>query len=443
VAVAPEVRFARSGEIDIAYQVLGDGPTDLVVVLGAFTHLHVLWEEPRYRRWCERLAEFTRVILFDKRGMGLSDRVPAGTLEERMEDVRAVMDAAGSRQAVLLGVSEGGPMSIVFAATYPERTRALVLAGAEVKEETTEDWPYGEATLAEHEEFLPTIPDRWGKGLGVATIWPSAGLDPAVQAWWGRLQVASATPRIAEQVMRIAFEIDVRAVAPTVRVPTLIVHAVGDRVCHIGNARWLAEHVPGARLVELDGDDHAPWGTGGDVLVEEVRELVTGAREAAEPDRVLATVLFTDIVGSTEEARRRGDAGWADLLERHHERVRGELERYRGREIDTAGDGFLASFDGPARGIRCALAVRESVGALGLGVRAGLHTGECEVVSGRLRGIAVHIGARVAAQARAGEVLVSQTVRDLVAGSGIALEDRGLHALKGLDEEWRLFAVEG
>ncbi len=262
MAVAPEVRFARSGEIDIAYQVLGDGPTDLVVVLGAFTHLHVLWEEPRYRRWCERLAEFTRVILFDKRGMGLSDRVPAGTLEERMEDVRAVMDAAGSRQAVLLGVSEGGPMCIVFAATYPERTRALVLAGAEVKEETTEDWPYGEATLAEHEEFLPTIPGRWGKGLGVAAIWPSAGLDPAVQAWWGRLQVASATPRIAEQVMRIAFQIDVRAVAPTVRVPTLIVHAVGDRVCHIGNARWLAEHVPGARLVELDGEDHAPWGTG-------------------------------------------------------------------------------------------------------------------------------------------------------------------------------------
>jgi pimeloyl-ACP methyl ester carboxylesterase len=440
-STGPAIRYARSGGVDVAFQVVGDGPVDVVYVGGAMTNLQVLWEEPSYRRFCERLASFARLILFDKRGMGLSDRVQAGTLEERMDDVRAVMDAAGSERAALIGVSEGGPMSILFAATYPERTVALVLCGAEVKEEKSNDWPWGEWTRDEFEQAMTAVPERWGQGRVVEWAMPSAAADPRAREWWGRLQVQSTTPAGAEAFMRMAFEIDVRHVAASINVPTLIVHRTDDRLCDVGNARWLAERIAGARLVELPGADHVPWGEGSDQIVAEVREFLTGEREASEPDRVLATVLFTDIVGSTERAHELGDLRWRDLLAAHHQAVRRELRRFRGRELDTAGDGFLAAFDGPARAIRCAQAVVESVRALGLDVRAGIHTGECEVLGDKLAGTAVHIGARVSSQAEAGEVLVSSTVRDLIAGSGIELADRGTFRLKGSPDEWRLFAV--
>lgn len=440
-SVSPPIRYAKSDDVDIAYQVVGDGPTDLVFVAGALTNLEVLWEDPDYRRFCERLGTFTRLLLFDKRGMGLSDRVRIGTLEQRMDDVRAVMDAAGSESAALMGVSEGGPLSMLFAAAHPERTRALILCGAEVKEETTDDWPWGEATRAEFEQAmdLERVIERWGKGLSTDYLFPRRQGDEAFRNWFGRLQMQSATPNDAVAFMRMAFEIDVRHVAPSVKVPTLILHRTEDPVCHVENARWLARAIEGSRYLELPGNDHVPWADQDEILAE-TQEFLTGVREPAEPDRVLATVLFTDIVGSTEHAQALGDRSWRDLLERHHAVVRNELTRFRGREIDTAGDGFFAAFDGPARAIRCALAIRGAASELGLELRAGLHTGECELLGDKIAGIAVHTGARVAARAGPNEVLVSGTVRDLVSGSGIAFEDRGEHELKGIGPR-RVFAV--
>ena len=443
---APPVRYASSGEVDIAYQVLGDGPFDLVWVAGAITHLDVMWEHPAYRRFCEQLASFSRLILFDKRGMGLSERTRAGTLEERMDDVRAVMDAVGSEQAALVGVSEGGPMSMLFAATYPERTQALLLIGAEVKEQKTDDWPWGEGTREEFDEWMALLPERWGNAFIVDRFFPHDPDPEATRRWFARLQTSSMTPRDAIAFLTMAMEIDVRDVVPSVRVPTLIVHRVDDPICHVENARFLAEHIPDARYVELPGDVHVPWAgrsSSGDEILEEIREFLTGVREAPEPDRVLTTVLFTDIVGSTERATELGDRRWRELLDAHHAAVRRQLERFRGREIDTAGDGFLASFDGPARAIRCAEAAIEEVRGIGLDIRAGVHTGECELHGGKLAGIAVHVGARVAGQAGAGEVLVSSTVRDLVAGSGLEFEDRGTASLKGVPGEWRLFSLSG
>jgi pimeloyl-ACP methyl ester carboxylesterase len=438
----PAVRYARSGDVHVAYQVVGDGPVDIVFVEGFVTNRHVVWEEPSYRRFVDRLGAFARVILFDKRGMGLSDRVQAGTLEERMDDVRAVMDAAGSERAALIGESEGGPLSMLFAAAHPERTLALILAGAEVKEEITEDWPWGESTREEFEEYLATLHESWSQAPasleGFVRSW---GDDPRLCEWFARLKVQSASPAAAEVFMRMAHDIDVRDVAPAIRVPTLILHSVDDQVCHVENARYLARTIPGARYVELPGSDHVMYAELADAAIGEIREFLTGVREGPEPERVLATVLFTDLVGSTEQAAELGDRRWRDLLERHHDEVRRELARFSGREIDTAGDGFLAAFDGPARAIRCAKAVVSSVAALGLTMRAGVHTGECEVLHDKLAGLAVHVGARVAAQAGPGEVLVSSTVRDLIAGSGIELEDRGLYALKGFEEQRRLYAA--
>jgi pimeloyl-ACP methyl ester carboxylesterase len=439
----PPTRYAENGEVHIAYQVLGEGPLDLICVMGSITNLNVLWEDPEYRRFCERLASFSRLILFDKRGMGLSDRVRVGTLEDRMDDVRAIMDAVGSESAALFGVSEGGPMSMLFAASYPERTRALVLCGAEVKEETTGDWPWGEATREEFEAAidLGRVVDRWGQGLIADFLVPSRKGDPQLRELLGRLQVQAATPHDAVAFMRMAFEIDVRHVAPTVTTPTLILHRVDDMVCHVENARWVARSIEGARYVELPGADHLPWIEGDDIL-DEIQEFLTGVREPAAPDRMLATVLFTDVVGSTAYARELGDRRWRDLLERHNDVIRRDLERFRGVEIDTAGDGFFATFDGPARAIRCARSIVDNVrSGVGLDVRSGLHTGECELSGDAVRGIAVHTGARVAAMAGAGEVLVSGTVKDLVAGSGIEFTDRGVHELKGIPGEWRLYAA--
>jgi class 3 adenylate cyclase/pimeloyl-ACP methyl ester carboxylesterase len=441
---APPVRYASSGEVDIAYQVLGDGPFDVVWVAGSVTHLDVMWEHPGYRRFCEQLASFSRLILFDKRGMGLSERTRVGTLEERMDDVRAVMDAVDSERAALVGVSEGGPMSMLFAATYPERTQALLLIGAEVKEELTDDWPWGESTMEEFVEWVGALPEHWGHALTLDKFFPDDPDPEATRRWFARLQTSSMTPRDAIAFMSMAMDIDVRDVVPSVRVPTLIVHRVDDPVCHVENARFLAANIPDARYVELPGSLHIPWaGSGGDEIVEEIREFLTGVRESHEPDRVLATVLFTDIVGSTARATELGDRRWRELLDAHHSAVRRQLERFRGREIDTAGDGFLASFDGPARAIRCAEASIDAVRGIGLDIRAGVHTGECELHGGKLAGIAVHIGARVAGQAGPGEVLVSSTVRDLVAGSGLEFEDRGEASLKGVSGGWRLYRVSG
>ena len=441
-----EVAFAPSGDVHIAYRVVGNGPVDLVYVQGAFTHLDTYWELPAYRHYCERLGEFSRLILFDKRGMGMSDRVPGATpLETRMDDIRAVMDAVGSASAVVMGESEGGPLALLFAAAHPERTRALILQGAEVRERRDGDWPWGETSPEEFEVEAATIVERWGDGEAILAIAPSIADDPgrgSIMAWMGKVQRNSATPAAWEAYSRMAFDIDVRDVVPSVRVPTLIVHAGGDQICAVETGRWLAERIPNARYVELPGSDHVPW-FNPDLTLAEIREFLTGSREPEEPDRVLATVLFTDIVGSTELAMQLGDRRWRDLLASHHDAIRAELRRYRGREIDTAGDGFLAVFDGPARAIRAASACVAAVRPLGLEIRAGIHTGEVErLPDGDIGGITVHVGARIAAVAQTGEILVSSSVRDLVSGSGFSFVDRGTHLLKGLAEERRLYALE-
>jgi pimeloyl-ACP methyl ester carboxylesterase len=437
----PETRYAKSGDVNIAYQVVGDGPIDLVLVPGFVSHLEIDWELPRYAHFLERLAGFSRLILFDKRGTGLSDR-PGGLpdLETRMDDVRAVMDAVGSERAALFGYSEGGPMCCLFAATHPERTTALALYGTYAKRQDPDpDYPWA-ATRLQREEYAAQVEREWGAESDLSSYVSDA--DEVTIQWWRRRARASASPGAARDLILMNSQIDVRHVLPTIRVPTLVLHRRGDRDSRVDEGRYVAEHVPGARFVELEGVDHLP-AVDADQIVDEIEEFLTGSRRVHETDRVLATVLFTDIVGSSERAARLGDGRWRELLLQHHADVRNELERWRGREVDTAGDGFLAAFDGPARGIRCGCAVRDRVRALGIDVRAGLHTGECELVGEKVVGIAVHTGARVAAAAAAGEVLVSQTVKDLVAGSGIEFEERGEHELKGVPGRWRLYAVTG
>ncbi len=440
----PETRYARSGEVNIAYQVAGEGPIDLVYVMGWVTNIDLFWAEPRLERFLARLAAFSRLILFDKRGTGLSDRVANDqlpTIEQRMDDVRAVMDAAGSERAALFGVSEGGPMAAVFASTYPQRTSALVMYGTYARRIWAEDYPWA-PTPEERQRWYDLLERDWGRDADIETLAPSIADDPRVRQWWGSYLRQSASPGAALALARMNTQIDIRQVLPAIRVPTLVLHRTGDRDIDVGGARWLAERIPGARFVELPGDDHLPWAGDQDALLGEIEEFLTGMRHVDVSDRVLATVLFTDIVGSTERAAALGDREWRELLSRHHVLVRRELERFRGREIDTAGDGFLASFDGPARGIRCACAIRDGVRAIGLEIRAGLHTGECEVMGDQLTGLAVHTGARVASLAGPGEVLVSSTVRDLVAGAGLEFADRGEHVLKGVPGAWHLFAVQ-
>ena len=436
----PETRYAKSGDVNIAYQVVGDGPTDLVYVPGWVSNVELIWEKPKPTRFLERLASFSRLILFDKRGTGMSDRVSNArlpTLEERMDDVRAVLDAVGSERAALVGHSEGGSMSLLFAATYPERARALVLIGVFARRIRTDDYPWA-PSLEERLETIETVERDWGVGLDITEMAPHE--DPALLEWYSTCLRRSASPGAAAALLRMNSQIDTRHVLPTIQIPTLVIHRTADRDVTVDEGRWIADQIPGARFVELPGDEHLVWAGDQDALLAQIEEFLTGTRSAQQYDRVLSTVLFTDIVGSTERARALGDRAWRDVLDEHHTRVRNVLDQHRGLEVDTAGDGFFASFDGPARGIRAACAIRDGVRQLGLEIRAGLHTGECELLRDKIGGIAVHTGARVAAAAEPGEVLVSSTVKDLVAGSGIVFADRGERELKGLGS-WRLYSV--
>jgi pimeloyl-ACP methyl ester carboxylesterase len=438
----PETRYAQSGDVNIAYQVVGDGARDLVFVPGWVSNIDVLWEQPLVVQYFQRLASFARLILFDKRGTGLSDRVPdMPNLETRMDDVRAVMDAAGSHRAALLGSSEGGAMCLLFAASHPERTDALIMNASFARRTWAPDYPWG-PTKQDWQQFVEAAVRAWGGPVGLEARAPSMAADPRFREWWAHFLRTSASPGAYRALMQMNGDIDARDVLPAIRVPTLILHRRGDRAIPVGASRYMAERISGAKYVELPGDDHFLFCGDADADLDEIEEFLTGVRRGPEPNRVLATVMFTDIVDATRKASELGDRRWRDVLEAHHALVREELARFRGREIDTAGDGFLAAFDGPARAVRAACAVVESVGQLGLDVRTGLHTGECEVMGTKLGGIAVHIGARIAALARGGEALVSNTVKDLVAGSGLMFEDRGLHALKGVPGEWRLFAVD-
>jgi class 3 adenylate cyclase len=439
--VIPETRYAKSGNVHIAYQVLGSGPIDVVLIPGLFTHVEHQWDEPSFARFLERLASFARLIILDARGAGLSDRaLELPPIEEQMDDVLAVLDAVGSSSAAFFGWSQAGPMAMMFAASHPERTRALVLYATYATPRAAPGSPWGRSREW-MDEFDRLIDEQWGTGVFLEQVAPSRTEDELFRRWWSRYERLSYGPGNALAYYRMNAQIDARPILPSIRVPTLILQRREDVYRDPGHARFLAGQIPGAKLVELSGRDHLPYVGDSDAILEEVQEFLTGVRPPPEYDRILATVLFTDIVGSTERASALGDRTWRELLDRHHALVRRELERHRGREIDTAGDGFLATFDGPARAVRCAAAIGSVVRDLGLEIRAGVHTGEIEIMGQDIGGIAVHIGARIAALADPGEVLVSATVRDLVAGSGIGFEERGQFALKGVEGDWSLFTA--
>ncbi|HZN09251.1 MAG TPA: alpha/beta fold hydrolase [Pyrinomonadaceae bacterium] len=439
----PETMYARSGEVNIAYQVIGDAPLDLVFVMGWVSHLEYFWREPNFARFLRRLASFSRLILFDKRGTGLSDRVPINqlpTLEQRMDDVRAVMDAVGSERAALCGVSEGGPMCSLFAATYPEKTLALVMIGSYAKRIRDDEYPWG-PTAEEREQFFEVMRQQWGGPVGIDERAPSLAHDPKFRDWWATYLRMGASPGAAVALTKMNAEIDVRSILGSIRVPSLVIHRTDDQCLKVEEGRFVAERIPGARFVEFPGNDHLPFVGDQDAILDEMEEFLTGVRHSLEPDTVLATVLFTRIVGAKEHAERLGHDRWTDLMRRLHSHITKEIEWFRGREIEMAGDPPLAIFDGPARAIRCASAITEYASRLGIEMRSGLHTGECELVDGKVSGVAAQIGVCVADEAKPGEVLVSRTVKDLVAGSGINFEDRGLRTLAGCGE-WRLFAVQ-
>jgi class 3 adenylate cyclase len=440
----PETRYAKSGDVNIAYQVIGDGPGDIVLVDQWFSHVEAMWDVPPLARLLERLARFSRVLVFDKRGTGLSDPVPITSLpsiEEWMDDVVAVMDAAKSQRAALIAGLASGFMAMTFSATYPERTSALALVDCYARFGQAPDYPWG-GSAEELARRVDAVRERWGKGLMLDEFAPSAAADSYLRPLWSRYERVCASPGSALAMVRMFNETDVRHVLPSIRVPTLVVHRAEAVRIASAHSRYLAEHIAGARYVEVPGIDNLIWAGDQDAISAEIQEFITGVRPAPEPDRVLATVLFTDIVDSTKLAAELGDRRWTDVLRRHDAAVRSELERFRGRKIKNTGDGVLATFDGPARAIRCAAAIGMGVRPLELEIRAGLHTGEIELSGEDVQGIAVHIGARVAAMAGSGEVLVSSTVRDLVAGSELEFEDRGTHSLKGIPGEWRLYAVK-
>ncbi len=437
----PPTRYARSGEVHIAYQVNGEGPVDLVFVPPAVSHLDYRWEEPSYERLLRRLGSFARVISLDKRGSGLSDRTAAlPSPEEQVEDIEAVMDAAGCEQASLLGGLDGGVASILFAVAHPERTQRLITYATAARTLKSADYPWG-LDREELEALVDLVEQDWGGRTFLQLSAPTVADDARFVQWFGRFQRSAVSPAAAAAWMRGLAEIDVRDVLSEVAVPVLVLQRADDRIVDAGHGRYLAEHIRDAKYVELPGADYLLWVRDTDLLLDEVQEFLTGVRAEVEPDRIVATVLFTDVVGSTELAARMGDRRWRDLLDAHHAVVRRVLERFRGQEVDTAGDGFFAVFDAPARAIRSATAIRDEVRNLGIDIRAGLHAGEVEMRADRASGLAVHIGARVAALAQPGEVLVSSTMRDLVAGSGFKFVDRGTHVLKGVPDEWRLFAV--
>jgi class 3 adenylate cyclase len=433
-----------SGDLHIAYQVFGEGPFDLVYAPGFISHVEMNWELPYWVNIFRRLSKFCRVIVFDKRGTGLSDRIGGWpTLEERMDDIRAVMDAAESERAALIGISEGGPMCMVFAALYPERAWALVLRGTGPRFAAGPDWPWGWTQEAVTPQ-LDLAEQNWGTGTVLPYFIQGLSDDERVLEETGRFERFAASPGAARQLLEMNLQVDVRAVLPTISAPTMVIHRSGDYVVPVEAGRYTAEHIPGATFVELPGDFHLSARPGDeDEAMDLVEQFLTGTRGEPEVDRILATVLFTDIVGSTERASALGDHAWHDLLDRHDRLLRAEFERFRGREIKSLGDGFFAAFDGPGRAVRCARAITDQAHRIGIEVRCGLHSGECEVRDRDLAGIAVHIGARIGGLAQPGEVLVSTTVKDLVIGSGIEFSDRGEHDLKGVPGSWKLFALRG
>lgn len=437
-----DTRYARSGDLQIAYQQLGDGDLDLVYVPGFVSHVEVFQQQAHIGRHVRDFASFSRLLFFDKRGTGMSDPWEgAPTLDERMDDIRAVMDGAGVDHASIFAVSEGGPLALLFAATYPDRVDGLVLYGTGARFVAGDDYPYG-PTMDEVDAFIPTMRDGWGVVNPGALVLaaPSMMDDAEFVESWAHARRLAASPKMAADILRLNCEIDVRDVLPTVRTPALVLHKIDDGFVSADHGRYLAEHLPNARYVELDGPDHMPW-INGDEIVGETQEFLTGQRSLPDPDRALATVLFTDIVGSTERAASEGDARWRRLLDGHDDATRDVVERHHGRPVKSTGDGFLATFDRPSHAIEAARAAVEAVKATGLDIRAGVHTGEIELRGSDVGGIAVHIGARVGALAGAGEVLVSSTVKDLVVGSPFDFEPRGNHALKGVPDEWQLFAV--
>jgi class 3 adenylate cyclase len=438
----PETRYARSGNVHIAYQVVGTGPLDLVLLPGAFSHIEHQWEEPSFARFLMRLASFSRLIVFDVRGTGLSDRSgELPTLEEQIDDVLAVLDAASSDHAALFALSQGGALAALFAAAHPARASALILFGAYPRIQWSDDYPWGR-TPEEYQSLLRIADDGWGAGGFLPLVAPSVSEDDSFKQWFAKLERLSGSPGAILAFLRMNWEVDARHVLPAIRVPTLVLQRDADAYRDPRHGKFLAEHIPGARYVELHGQDNLPYVGDQDAVLDEVEEFLTGVRHGPEPDRVLVTVLFTDIVGSTTRAAELGDRRWGELLQRHDALVRRELQRFRGKEVNTSGDGFLATFDGPARAIWGAKAIAESVRSISLEVRSGLHTGEIELAGDDIRGIAVHVGSRVSALAGAGEVLVSSTVKELVAGSGIEFEDRGEHALKGVPATSRIFLVK-
>jgi class 3 adenylate cyclase len=439
--MVPETKYANSGDVSIAYQVIGKGSLDLIYVMGWVSNVEYFWQEPSMNHFLRRLSSFSRLILFDKRGTGLSDKVThLPTLEQRMDDVRAVMDAAGSEKAALFGVSEGGPMSILFAATYPKRTEALITYGSYAKRVWSPDYPWA-PTPEQRQVFFDAISKGWGGVVDLDTLAPSKINDKQFRQWWAAYLRNSASPKDALALAKMNTEIDVRNILVSIHVPALIIHRTDDMDILAGGSRWMAEQIPNARYVELPGNDHLPWVGDSDKILNEIEIFLTGELHRSEADRILATCLFTDIVNSTETAQSLGDARWRNLLQNHNEVVRKLLIHYKGREIKTTGDGFFAIFDGPARALRCAAAIRNEVRLLGIEIRAGLHTGECEIIDDDISGIAVHIAARVMSKAMPGEVLSSSTVKDLVAGSGIQFEKKGLFSLKGMAGDWEIWAV--
>ncbi|HEY3241634.1 MAG TPA: adenylate/guanylate cyclase domain-containing protein [Acidimicrobiia bacterium] len=439
----PRTQYAKSGDLHIAYQVVGDGPIDLMLISEWHLPLDGRWQEPTVARPMRRLATFSRLISFDKRGIGCSDPVPLSTesaIEEWMDDARTVLDATGSECAVLFAANESGPVGLLFAATYPDRTSALILANTIPRWLRDDAYPWGIPAVAQ-DRLVGRVAEDWSGGADVKKQSPTLAKDDRLRTWWLSGRRLQASPATAQAIYRTLGATDVRHVLPSIQAPTLVIHRQGSYATRVEHGRYLAQNIPAAKYVELPGDDLFWWVGDSDAVVDEIEEFLTGVRPVAETDRVLATVLFTDIVGSTERAAELGDRRWRELLDRHDEVVRRELERHRGREVKVVGDEFVATFDGPARAIRCACAISDAVHSLGLDVRAGLHTGEIELRGDDIAGVAVHIGARVTALAGPGEVLVSGAVPPLVAGSGLEFEDRGTRELKGVPGDWRIYAV--